>query len=149
MADKKKKKKKEVDARFQKFGTVSFTSISKVNDFVDYLGQGKVMGTRCKKCGTMHFPPVADCAECLSSDVEWFEVAGTGSLISFSKLMYGPVGFEDDLPYSIALLDYGEYKVFGRIDKDIPDEELSIGMAMKTEPVTLPNGQLSYVFGKA
>lgn len=142
-------KKKEVDARFQKFGTVSFTSISKVNDFIDYLAQGKVMGTRCKKCGTKHFPPVADCAECLSSDVEWFEVTGTGSLISFSKLIYGPVGFEDDLPYSIALLDYGDYKVFGRIAKDIPDEDLSIGMAMRTEPVTLPNGQLSYVFAKA
>lgn len=144
-----KKKKKEVDARFQKFGTVSFTSISKVNDFIDYLAQGKLMGTRCKKCGTKHFPPVADCAECLSSDVEWFEVTGTGKLVSFSTLTYGPVGFEDDLPYSIALLDYGDYKVFGRIEKGIADEDLSIGIAMKTEPVTLPNGQLSYVFAKA
>jgi uncharacterized OB-fold protein len=141
--------KREVDDRFQKFGTVSFTAISKVNDFIDYLAQGKVMGTRCKQCGTVHFPPVADCAECLSSDVEWFEVTGTGKLISFSKLMYGPVGFEEELPYSIALLDYGDYKVFGRISKDLPDEALNIGMAMKTEPVTLPSGQLSYVFTKA
>ena len=141
--------KKEVDDRFSKFGTVSFTSISKVNDFIDYLAQGRVMGTKCKRCGTMHFPPVADCAECLSSDVEWFEVTGTGKLVSFSKLTYGPVGFEEDLPYSIALLDYGDYKVFGRIDKGIPDEALSIGLAMKTEAVTLPNGQLSYVFSKA
>ena len=140
------KKKKEVDDRFKRFGTVSFTAISKVNDFIDYLAQGKVMGTRCKKCRTMHFPPVADCAECLSSDVEWFEVTGTGKLVSFSKLTYGPVGFEDDLPYSIALLDYGDYKVFGRIAKNIPDEQLSIGMAMKTQPITLPNDQLTYVF---
>ena len=143
------KGKKEVDDRFGKFGTVSFTSISRVNDFIDYLAQGKVMGTRCKKCGTVHFPPVADCAECLSSDVEWFEVAGSGKLVSFSTLTYGPAGFEDDIPYSIALLDYGDYKVFGRIAKDIAEKELSIGAAMKTEPVTLPNGQLSYVFTKA
>jgi uncharacterized OB-fold protein len=120
-----------------------------VNDFIDYLAQGKVMGTRCKQCGTVHFPPRADCAECLSSDIEWFEVTGTGKLVSFSKLMYGPVGFEEDLPYSIALLDYGDYKIFGRISKDISDEELEIGMAMKTEPITLPNSQLSYVFTKA
>jgi uncharacterized OB-fold protein len=143
------KKKREVDDRFSKFGIVSFTSISKVNDFVDYLGQGKLMGTKCKKCGTIHFPPRADCAECLSSDIEWFEVSGTGKLVSFSKLMYGPVGFEEDLPYSIAVLDYGDYKVFGRISKDIPDEELKIGIDMKTEPITLPNDQLSYVFTKA
>ena len=141
-------KKKELDERFSRFGTVSFTAISKVNDFIDYLAQGKVMGTRCKKCGTLHFPPRADCAECFSSDVEWFEVTGAGKLVSFSKLMYGPVGFEEDLPYSIAVLDYGDYKIFGRISKDIPDEQLKIGMEMKTWPITLPNGQLSYVFTK-
>ncbi|RLB37641.1 MAG: DNA-binding protein, partial [Deltaproteobacteria bacterium] len=38
-------KKKDVDTRFSRFGTVSFTSITKVNDFIDYLEQGKVMGT--------------------------------------------------------------------------------------------------------
>lgn len=143
-----KKKKKEVDDRFKKFGTVSFTSISKVNDFIKYLEEGKVMGTKCNKCGTLHFPPVADCAECLSSDVEWFEVSGTGNLVSFSKLMYAPVGFEEELPYSIALVDYGDYKLFGRIAKDIPEEQLQIGMKMKTEAITLPNDQLSYVFTK-
>ena len=40
-------KKKEVDERFKKFGTVSFTSIAKTNDFIDYLEGGKVEGTRC------------------------------------------------------------------------------------------------------
>jgi len=145
----KKRKKKEVDDRFKKFGTVSFTSISKVNDFITYLEQGKVMGTKCKKCGRVHFPPVADCAECLSSDVDWFEVSGTGKLVSFSKLIYAPVGFEEDLPYSIALLDYGDYKVFGRISRDIAEEQLEIGLAMKTEPITLSSGQLSYAFTKA
>ena len=144
-----KKKKREVDDRFKKFGTVSFTSISKVNDFIKYLEQGKVMGTKCKKCGTVHFPPRADCAECLSSEKEWFEVSGTGELVSFSKLIYAPIGFEEDLPYSIALLDYGDYKIFGRIAKEIPDENLEIGMTMKTEPITLPNGHLSYVFTTA
>ncbi|MFH1293163.1 MAG: hypothetical protein ABIJ44_03435 [Pseudomonadota bacterium] len=50
-------KKKEVDDRFKKFGTVSFTSISKVNDFIDYMEKGKVMHTRCKDCGLVFFPP--------------------------------------------------------------------------------------------
>jgi hypothetical protein len=90
--------KKDLDTRFSKFGTVSFTSITKTNDFVDYLEQGKVMGTRCKGCGLKFFPPRADCYKCLSSDMEWFEVAGKGKLLTFSKLQYGPVGFEGDFP---------------------------------------------------
>jgi uncharacterized OB-fold protein len=138
--------KKEVDDRFKRFGRISFTAITRVNDFIGYLEEGKVMGTRCKECGAIYFPPRSDCFRCLRSDTEWFEVSGTGRLLSFSQLNYGPAGFEDDLPYTIALLDYGEYKVFGKISKDIPYEDLNVGMELKTEVDTLPNGQLSYVF---
>ena len=67
--------KKEVDDRFKKFGTVSFTAITKTNDFVGNLEQGKITGTKCKKCGLTFFPPRADCYQCLASDMEWFEVS--------------------------------------------------------------------------
>lgn len=140
--------KKEVDDRFKKFGTVSFTGISKTNDFVQYLEQGKVMGTKCKGCGLLFFPPRADCYQCLSSDMEWFEISGTGRLLTYSKLQYGPVGFEGDLPYCIAVLDYGDYKVFGRIASELADDEINVGMEMKTVVNQLPNGQLNYVFQK-
>ena len=138
--------KKEVDDRFKKFGTVSFTAITKTNDFISHLEEGKIMGTRCKDCGALYFPPRSDCYKCLTSNVEWFEVSGIGKLLSFSELKYGPVGFENDLPYTIALLDYGDYKVFGRISKDIPYEDLAVGMELETGSTALPNGQLSYVF---
>jgi len=141
--------KKEVDDRFKKFGTVSFTAITKTNDFVGHLEQGKIMGTRCKKCGLQFFPPRVDCYQCLSSDMEWFEVSGTGKLLAYSKLQFGPMGFEGDLPYCIAVLDYGNYKVFGRIAKDVADEEIKIGMEMKAVANKLPNDQLNYVFQKA
>jgi len=55
----------------------------------------------------------------------------------------------EDVPYSIALLDYGDYKVFGRLDSDLPQKEINVGMEMKTVANTLPNGQLNYVFQKA
>ncbi|MEW5909264.1 MAG: Zn-ribbon domain-containing OB-fold protein [Thermodesulfobacteriota bacterium] len=141
-----KPKEKETDDRFKKFGTVSFTSIAKTNDFIEYLEQGKIMGTRCKGCGLYFFPPRADCYQCLSGDMEWFQVEGTGTLVTFSTLAYGPVGFEGDLPYTIALLDYGDFKVFGRIAPGIPEAEIHVGMKMKAAVNRLPNGRLNYVF---
>jgi hypothetical protein len=141
--------KKETDERFKKFGTVSFTSLTKTNDFIDHLENGKVAGTRCKGCGKHFFPPRADCCLCLTGDMEWFEVSGTGRLVSFSKLEYGPAGFQDDVPYSIALLDYGAFKVFGRIGREVPEAEISVGMLMKTIVNRLPGGKLNYVFVKA
>jgi hypothetical protein len=140
---------KEIDDRFKKFGTVSFTSQSKINDFIDYLEQGKVTGTKCKDCGLKFFPPRADCFHCLSSNIEWFDVSGAGKLVSFSKLQFGPTGFENDLPYMIALLDFSDYKVFGRISDKISEDDLQVGMDMKVVPNELPNGQLNYVFEKA
>jgi uncharacterized OB-fold protein len=142
-------KVKDVDDRFKKFGTVSFTAITKINDFVQYLEDNKVMGTRCKDCGRAFFPPRADCHQCLASNMEWFEVSGRGNLVTYSKLEYAPIGFQDDVPYSIALVDYGDYKVFGRISSDLPEEEIKPGMEMQTIVNTLPNGQLNYVFKKA
>ncbi|MCX8011682.1 MAG: Zn-ribbon domain-containing OB-fold protein [Desulfobacterota bacterium] len=141
--------KKEIDDRFKKFGTVSFTAISKVNDFIGYLEEGKIMATQCKKCGMVFFPPRADCCSCLSSDMEWKEVAGEGNLLTFSKLQYGPVGFENDLPYTIGVAQFREAKVFGRISKEIPDDMINIGMRVKVVPVQLPNGNIAYEFQKA
>lgn len=140
---------KNVDDRFKKFGTVSFTAISKTNDFIDYLEKGSVMGTRCKQCGLVFFPPRSDCYRCLTNNVKWFEVSGKGRLVTYSRLQFAPIGFEADLPYCIAVLDYGDYKVFGRIADDVAEEEIEIGMEMTTRANTLPNGQLNYVFKKA
>ena len=109
----------------------------------------RFLGTRCKDCGEVFFPPRADCYKCLTSNMEWFDVSGTGKLISYSKLEYAPVGFDGDLPYCIALLDYGGYKVFGRLAGDLSPEGVEVGMDMKTVVNTLPNGQFNYVFEKA
>ena len=142
-------KKKMIDDRFSQFGTVSFTATTKTNEFIDFLKQGKVMGSRCMDCGMVFFPPRADCYHCLTSNMEWIEVSGTGKLVTFSKLTFAPIGFEDDVPYSIALLDYGAFKVFGRIVSDLPDDDIHLGMQMKTVVNTLSNGQLNYVFEAA
>ena len=140
--------KKEKDERFRKFGTVSFTGTTRVNDFIDRLEQGKVSGTRCESCGQVFFPPRADCCACRSSKMEWFDVQGTGKLVTYSTLAFGPKGFEGDLPYTIALVDYGDHKVFGRIAGGITEAELSIGMALTAKANPLPDGRVNYVFDK-
>jgi uncharacterized OB-fold protein len=135
---------------FERFGTVSFTTTSKVDHFVDLLDGGRVAGTRCTKCDQSFFPPRADCCKCLSDEMEWFEITGTGKLISYSTLSYAPTGFEQDLPYTIALVQFGDkVRLFGRLSKEIRAEEITIGMDLRVAPVELPNGQISYEFRRA
>lgn len=135
---------------FERFGVVSFTAQTKTAPFIDHLEKGVVAGTQCKRCGAIYFPPRADCARCFSSDMAWTEVTGKGKLLSYSKLIYAPTGFEADLPYSIALVEFPNgMKVFGRLSKDIRDEDIAIGMEVRCEVIRLPNDRLTYEFRKA
>ena len=133
---------------FENFGTVSFTSESKAADFPTFLEKGKVMTTRCKKCGTSYFPPKMDCPKCLLSDVEWFEIEGNGKLVTYAVVNYGPSGFEDDAPYILAIADFGDLRVFGRLSKDIKDSDIDIGMRLKITPTKSPENRVAYEFQK-
>ena len=135
---------------FEKFGTVSFTAETKAADFVTYLEQGKVMTTRCKKCGISYFPPKLDCPKCSSSEVEWFEIKGDGKLLTYAVVNYGPTGFENDAPYTLAIADFpGGLRMFGRLSRDIDESSTKIGMAVKVAPVKLADDRISYEFQRA
>jgi uncharacterized OB-fold protein len=135
---------------FENFGTVSFTAEAKTSDFVKYLEEGKVMATRCTKCGTSYFPPKMDCPNCLDSEVEWFEINNTGKLLTFTTVHYGPSGFENDAPYTLGIVDFGDgLRVFGRISKDIEVSTIKTGMELKAVPVKLSDERISYQFEKA
>jgi len=132
----------------ENFGTVSFTAETKAADFVTFLEQGKVMATRCKKCGATYFPPKLDCPKCSSSDVEWFEIKGGGRLATYTIVNYGPTGFEDDAPYILAIADFDGIRVFGRLSKDIKESDIKLGMGVKVIPVKLPGDRIGYEFQK-
>ena len=131
---------------FEKFGQISFTAQSKIGGaFVDYLEKGELRATKCKECGEIFFPPRADCSKCLSEDMEWILIEGAGDLVSFTKVHYGPTGFETDVPYILALADFNGIRVFGRFNKGIPEEQIKVGMQVKAETINI-DGQLSYEF---
>jgi uncharacterized protein len=132
---------------FERFGIVNYTKETKVADFVKYLDEGKVMGTQCTKCKARYFPPRADCPQCLSNAYEWIEITGKGKLITYVTVNYGPVGFEDKVPYTLGIVDFGEgVQVLAPLTGDIKKENINIGMSLKIMLQQLPGGRLSYEF---
>ena len=134
---------------FDNFGIVSFTTEAKAVDFVTYLEQGKMMTTKCRECGARYFPPKMDCPRCLSRDVEWVEIRGTGNLVTYTVVNYGPSGFENDVPYTLAVADFDGLRIFGRLSRDINEADIKVGMELKVVPVKLPQDRLSYQFEPA
>ncbi len=134
---------------FDKFGIVGHVPETKVADFVTFLEQGAVKGTRCKKCNTNYFPPRMDCAKCLVSDMEWVEIKVTGKLSTYSEVQYGPSGFEDLSPYTLAVADFDGLKVFCFLSRDIKEDAIKIGMSLKVVPLKLPPDRVAYELIKA
>jgi uncharacterized OB-fold protein len=134
---------------FENFGTVSFTTEAKAANFISHLEAGKVMATKCRECGASYFPPKVDCPRCLSSEVDWFEVKGKGKLVTYTIVNYGPTGFENDAPYTLALGEFdGDIQILARLSRDITEKDIKVGMSLVVSPVKLPDNRIAYEFKK-
>jgi len=145
-----KEPEKDIARDFDKFGIVSHSKETKIAAFVEALYRGKVLHTRCRRCGTAYSPPQAGCSHCLAEDMEWREIDGAGDLLSFTTIYYGPAGFEDETPYTVGLARFGEgVNVLAMFRKSIPESELSVGMKVRVVPVSIPPDKVFYELIKA
>ena len=130
---------------FDEFGVISFTGATKAEQFVEFLKSQELRGTVCKACGAKFFPPRSDCDVCFSGDMDWFPITGEGTVLSFTKANYAPAGFEKDVPYGLAIAEFADgIKVFGRLDKSLNDDAITVGMKVKVQVIDLGEGRISY-----
>ncbi|MFX0200406.1 MAG: glucose 1-dehydrogenase [Candidatus Hodarchaeota archaeon] len=130
------------------FGYVTYTSLaqSKVGKrFLEALKEGKLKGTRCTRCKTLYFPPRANCtAQCLTDEhIEWEELSGEGTILSFSEVQISPAGFERYTPYTVCIVDLKEG---GRLLawKGDDTEELRIGEPVRIIPEIIEGDRIVY-----
>jgi hypothetical protein len=132
---------------FDQFGVKNFVSETKAEEFVSYSKKGRMMTTRCKKCKQITFPPKMNCITCGRSEMEWIEIEGPGKLNTFTTIMYGPAGFEKEIPYTLALVEFPMgIRIFGQMDKKISLNGIKVGMELRVVPIKLPNDRFSYQF---
>jgi hypothetical protein len=80
-----------------------FISIENIKPFYEGLREGKLMGTKCKKCGRLFFPPQKDCPSCMDSEVEWVELKNEGTLETLTVIFVKPPSFNQYDPYTVAI----------------------------------------------
>jgi len=120
---------------FSWFGKVSFVPYTKVSDFAVHLKDGRLMGSVCQKCGYKTFPPRADCPECLSGEFSFREISGRGTVYTWTRIDAAPTGFEDAVPYTIAVVDLEEGgRLLCWFGDTISREEIAIDMPVQVVP---------------
>ena len=95
-----------------------------VADFRAGLARGELLIQKCNACGKLNMYPRHACPHCQSESLGWQKVSGKGVLHSFTVLRLGaPQGFENDLPYALAVVKLDEgVQLLGRLVPDADGE---------------------------
>ena len=125
---------------FEKFGKHGYVSQAKVAPIVDYLKKGELAGTKCLECGSLHFPPRADCPKCRSTKSDWVSLNQNCKLITFTEVFFAPPEFQKETPYLLGLAELEEGpRVFAPIDHGIDRKYLKPGALLWLRPVANEN----------
>jgi uncharacterized OB-fold protein len=115
---------------------------------LDAKGAPRLIGGRCRGCAAISFPRAAVCTNCLSEDIETFELANEGSLYSYSIVHQAPKGWT--VPYALGYVDLpSNVRVLAHLDS--PADKITINMPMRLSVGVVgadPSGVplLSYTF---
>ncbi|MBS1677737.1 MAG: AMP-binding protein [Actinobacteria bacterium] len=124
--------------------------------FVETAAGPRLVGSRCRSCGTVTFPRQASCARCAAADPEEYLLSPRGNLWTWTVQRFRPksppyTGPEEFEPYGVGYVELpGECRVEAILTTADPDE-LRIGMAMELRliPATGPDDAEARTFAFA
>ncbi|WP_436794179.1 Zn-ribbon domain-containing OB-fold protein [Actinospongicola halichondriae] len=73
--------------------------------FWDAAAEHRLVVPRCRSCETVIWYPRGYCPACSSFDIDWIELAGTGSIYSFSIPRRGQGAYRESAPYVVAYVE--------------------------------------------
>ncbi len=115
-------------------------------DYNEALKQNKLLGLKCQACGAITVPPKMVCRQCASPDMEIVELKSSGRIRTFTTVYVASEGREDEVPYTIVLveLDEGPWIMgnLGDIDPTQASMEL-IGKRVKMGHKVFPGDKYS------
>lgn len=90
-----------------------------------------LIGEQCPHCNAKIFPPRDVCPECGLEAKTAFQFSGKGEVFSYTTMNDAPSGFQDNTPYSIALVKLNEGPIVTAQLTDLGDEKIRIGMPVE------------------
>lgn len=105
--------------------------------FWDGAKQGKFMIQRDPESGRCHFFPRPVSVWGTRRTPEWVEAKGTGTVVSWTHTIMAAQGYEDEVPYylAIAKLDEGP-RVFAQMVKDTREPKIGDKVTIVWEDLT-------------
>jgi uncharacterized OB-fold protein len=97
--------------------------------FVEESGNAFLIGTQCKACERVFYPPRPFCFDCFGEEIDEVKLGNRGKLYSYTVCHMPSLHFAS--PYTVGWIDLKEgIRVFAPIKNGI-DERIEIGMEME------------------
>lgn len=90
-----------------------------------------LVGEVCESCDTKIFPPRDICPDCEAPAKTPYTFSGLGQVYSYSTVHNAPEGYEENLPYTVALVKLEEGPLVTAQLSDVDPNEVSIGMPVE------------------
>ena len=88
----------------------------------------RLQGSKCVTCKTPYFPTRNVCPACRrKGKMEGLRFSGKGKVFSFTEITVPPAGFEDQVPYILAIIELEEGARLTAQIVDANAKELKIG----------------------
>ncbi len=98
--------------------------------------EGKILGVKCPKCGTVYIPPRAVCGQCFVEPNEWVEVGPEGLLKGFTVVRFPYIdpntGHLMKVPFTAVwiTLDGADTRMM-HFCNELDEHKMRVGMPMK------------------
>lgn len=112
-----------------------------IQNYLEYIQNKKLMGSKCKDCGTLYAPVRKLCTKCNSLNMEWVEMSGKGELAAFTCITVGTPyfiekGYDRNKPYCFSVIKLEEGPMVSAqlvgVNESKPDT-INIGMPVKVK----------------
>jgi hypothetical protein len=78
-------------------------------EYWSWVERGELRLQHCACCAAWQFPPAPVCRACLSRELEWEQVRGTGVVWSWIRMHRGYIpAYADRVPYNVVLVRLDE-----------------------------------------
>ena len=112
-----------------------------VSSFYKFVSEKRLMAAKCNECGTVLLPPKPMCTKCLSANLKWIELEGTGKLLSYTVIHIAPEQFQSITPYSVGIVELQNGLRLPGMIRDVDPKEIRVGMDLKIDFDTSASSQ--------
>ena len=104
-----------------------------IASFYQFVSEKCLMAAKCNECGTEILPPKPMCTNCLSTNLRWIELDGTGKLLTYTVIHVAPEQFQDIAPYIVGIIELQNGLRLPGMIRDLKQEDIKIGMSLKID----------------